>query len=190
MPLFDHFALIARFYDRIFTRVNLEQIHEQLAMPANRLLDVGGGTGRVSGRLTGAQTVIVIDPSTAMLRAAGAKNGLQRASAHAERLPFPDNSIDRVLVVDAFHHFCDQEPAAGELLRVLAPGGRLVIEEPNIELWPVKLLALGERLALMGSRFYRPDAIRRMLEMHGGQVTVHTDDSINMWIIAEKPATA
>lgn len=186
MPFFDHFALIARFYDRIFTRVNPEQIRDWLLLPANRLLDVGGGTGRVSGRLTGAQTVIVVDPSTAMLRAAGAKNGLQLASAHAEWLPFPDGSIDRILVVDAFHHFCDQELAARELLRVLAPGGRLVIEEPNIERWPVKLIALGERLALMRSHFYHPDAIRRMLEMRGGQVTVHTDDALNAWVVVEK----
>lgn len=186
MPRFDHFALIARFYDRIFTRVNLDQVHERLALPAGRLLDVGGGTGRVSGTLAGAQTVIVIDPSTAMLRAARAKNGLRLASAHAERLPFADASFDRILVVDAFHHFCDQELAADELLRVLAPGGRLVIEEPNIERWPVKLIALGERLALMGSRFYRPDAMRRMLETRGGQVTVFADDPINAWVVVEK----
>ena len=182
----DHFALIARFYDRIFTRVNLEQVREWLALPANRLLDVGGGTGRVSGLLTEAGTILVVDPSMAMLQAARVKNGLHLAGAHAERLPFPDGSIDRILVVDAFHHFCDQGMAAGELLRVLAPGGRLVIEEPNIERWPVKLIALGERVALMGSRFYHPDAIRRMFEERGGQVTVFTDDAINMWVIVEK----
>jgi ubiquinone/menaquinone biosynthesis C-methylase UbiE len=186
MPPFDHFALIARFYDRIFTRVNREQLCEWLALPADRLLDVGGGTGRVSSTLAGAKTIIVVDPSTAMLRAARTKNGLRLASAHAERLPFPDASFDRILVVDAFHHFCDQALAADELLRVLAPDGRLVIEEPNIERWPVKLVALGERLALMGSHFYRPEAMRRMLEMRGGQVTLAADDPLNVWVIVEK----
>ncbi len=187
MRPFDHFGLLAPFYDRIFTGLNPERVREWLALPANRLLDVGGGTGRVSGTLTGVKTIIVIDPSTAMLSAARAKNGLYLANAHAERIPFLDASFDRVLVVDAFHHFRNQEQAADELLRVLAPGGRLVIEEPNIGRLTVKLIALGERLAWMGSHFYYPELMRRMFEMRGGQVTVNTDDAINAWVVVEKP---
>ena len=30
-------------------------------------------------------------------------------------------------MVDAFHHVCDQEQTVAELMRVLAPGGRLVV---------------------------------------------------------------
>jgi len=91
-------------------------------------------------------------------------------------------------VVDAFHHFCDQERAADELLRVLAPGGRLVIEEPNIARWTVKFIALGERLAMMGSRFYHPESMRRMFEVRGGRARVNTDDVVNAWLLVEKPA--
>jgi ubiquinone/menaquinone biosynthesis C-methylase UbiE len=187
MRPFDHFAFLAPFYDRIFTGLNSERLREWLALPANRLLDVGGGTGRVSGKLTGIKTIVVIDPSMAMLSASRTKNGLNLANANAERIPFLDSSFDRVLVVDAFHHFCNQEQAADELFRVLAPGGRLVIEEPNIGRWTVKLIALGERLALMGSHFYSPESIRCMFEMRGGQVTVNTDDAINAWVVVEKP---
>ena len=182
----DHFGLLAPFYDRIFRGLNLDRVQEWLDLPATRLLDVGGGTGRVSGGLKGVGTIIVIDPSRAMLRAARGKNGLCLTNAHAEKIPFPDGSFDRVLVVDAFHHFCDQEQAAGELLRVLAPGGRLVIEEPNIARWGVKLIALGERLALMGSRFFHPESMRRMFEVRGGQVTVNTDDVVNAWLVVER----
>jgi ubiquinone/menaquinone biosynthesis C-methylase UbiE len=183
----DHFGLLAPFYDRIFRGLNLHRVQDWLELPAQRLLDVGGGTGRVSGGLTGVGTIIVIDPSRAMMRAARGKNGLGLANAHAERIPFPDASFDRVLVVDAFHHFCDQEQAAGELLRVLAPGGRLVIEEPNITRWTVKLIALGERLAMMGSRFYHPESMRRMFEVRGGRATVNTDDAVDAWLVVEKP---
>lgn len=57
-------------------------------------------------------------------------------------------------MVDAFHHLRDQRAAAGETLRVLRTGGRLVIEEPDIRRWAVKWIALAERLLLMRSRFY------------------------------------
>ncbi|MGC8781080.1 MAG: class I SAM-dependent methyltransferase [Anaerolineae bacterium] len=188
MGRFDHFSLLAPFYDRIFAAPDPAWLRQLLALPAGRLLDAGGGTGRVAATLVGlADLIVVTDLSAAMLREARARDGLCPARAHAERLPFPAASFDRVLVVDAFHHFCDQEQAAGELLRVLAPGGRLVIEEPNIERWPVRLIALGERLALMGSRFHRPDAMRRMFEARGGRVTLHVDDAISTWVVVEKP---
>jgi demethylmenaquinone methyltransferase/2-methoxy-6-polyprenyl-1,4-benzoquinol methylase len=72
----------------------------------------------------------------------------------AEHLPFADGAFDRIVMVDTFHHLHDQHVAAKETLRVLRPGGRLVIEEPDIRRWSVKLVALGERLLLMRSRFY------------------------------------
>jgi len=53
-------------------------------------------------------------------------------------------------------------------LRVLAPGGRLVIEEPDVERTPVRLIALAEKLALMRSvsrRIHLPP----LLERHSAQ---------------------
>jgi demethylmenaquinone methyltransferase/2-methoxy-6-polyprenyl-1,4-benzoquinol methylase len=188
MKLPDHFGLIAPFYDRIFAEHNSARLRELLALPAGRLLDVGGGTGRVSATLVGgARLVVLADPSQAMLGASRVKPGLGPARAHAERLPFPDGSFDRVLVVDAFHHFSDHRQAAGELLRVVAPGGRLVVEELNYERLPVKLIALGEKVLLMGSHFYGPGRLRRLFEAKGVRVTVHVDDQASMWVVAEKP---
>ena len=50
MPYLDHFALLARFYDRIFTPSDTTRLREFLALPARRLLDVGGGTWPRIGR--------------------------------------------------------------------------------------------------------------------------------------------
>ncbi len=45
----DHFDLIARFYDRVFHFLSPERLMSLLhAQPSERILDIGGGTGRVS----------------------------------------------------------------------------------------------------------------------------------------------
>jgi hypothetical protein len=92
-----------------------------------------------------------------MLRQARAK-GLPCVQADACRLPFADQRFDRVLAVDAFHHFAwptaaEAQPLAAEqMLRVLAPRGRVVIGEPDIRVTGVKVIALVEKLLLMRSR--------------------------------------
>jgi demethylmenaquinone methyltransferase/2-methoxy-6-polyprenyl-1,4-benzoquinol methylase len=185
---FDHFSLFAPFYDRLFAFRHPARLRELLALPTGgRLLDAGGGTGRVAQTLRGlAGQIVVIDRSAAMLRRAVRKEGLASACAHAEQLPFPDASFERILVVDAFHHLCDQRQAAAELWRVLATGGRLIIEEPNIETMLIKLVALGERLALMRSRFYTPHDIRDMFQALGARTEVHANHPVNVWIVMEK----
>ena len=189
LPRLDHFGLIAPHYDRVITQVNLAHLLTLLRLePSHRLLDVGGGTGRVSRGMTGlVNQVVLADPSLGMIRQARGRDGLQPANAHAERLSFPAGSFDRILMVDAFHHVCDQQQTAAELLRVLAPGGRLVVEEPNIETLTVKLIALAEKLALMRSHFLSPSAIAQMFRSLGAQVSIHTipDDRLNAWLVVE-----
>jgi uncharacterized protein YbaR (Trm112 family) len=47
--------------------------------------------------------------------------------ADAHRLPFADASFDAVVSFNTFEHLAEPERAAGEILRVLKPGGRLVV---------------------------------------------------------------
>ncbi len=190
-PIFDHFRLIAPFYDSVFDGDSAQaRLAVALALPIDGwLLDAGGGTGRVSATIA-AQTggVIVADVSHGMLRQARRKNGLRPTHSQVERLPFADGRFVRVLVVDAFHHFFHYEAAAREIWRVLQPGGRLVIFEPNIARWPVKLIALAETLLLMRSRFFRAEEIQRMFAaLDGAEVAVNTDDDpFYIQLVAEK----
>ncbi len=48
---------------------------------------------------------------------------------HAESIPFPDDSFDRVTAVVSFHHMADQKQALAEIRRVLKGSGRLVLFE-------------------------------------------------------------
>ena len=185
----DHFSLAAPFYERVFGGVlDPAEIVHHLGLPvAGRLLDAGGGTGRVAQALRGmAGQIVVSDLSDGMLQQAAQKDGLHTVRAHTERLPFADAMFERIIIVDAFHHFCNQQGAIADLWRVLAPGGRLVIEEPNIDAWSVKLVGLIERLALMQSRLVSPRDMAQMLQSVGAQVAVHSTHAFNAWVVADK----
>ncbi len=186
--MLDHFSLAAPFYDRVLRFLDPAILQQHLRLPiAGRLLDAGGGTGRVAQYLAGlAAQIVVTDTSAGMLQQAAAKNGLTVVQAQAERLPFPDAAFERIVVVDAFHHFADQRAAVRELWRVLAPGGRMVIEEPNIDTRHVKLVALAERLVLMRSRFHSPNDMANMIRQVGGQIEVFDDHAFNVWLTADK----
>lgn len=152
-----------------------------------RLLEVGGGTGRIAALLAPLVGQLVIsDLSAPMLDRARSKAICCPVQALAERLPFPDGSYDRVLVVDALHHFENQGQALAELVRVVKPGGRLVVEEPDIGRRPVKFIALAEKLALMGSHFLAPAEIAALLAARGCGVQITDDGLATAWVVAEK----
>ncbi len=52
-------------------------------------------------------------------------------SAAGEHLPFPDNTFDLILSHEVLEHVADDQQAAGEIIRTLSPGGRLVLFVPN-----------------------------------------------------------
>jgi 2-polyprenyl-3-methyl-5-hydroxy-6-metoxy-1,4-benzoquinol methylase len=68
--------------------------------------------------------------------AVGSIKSLVDADVHlveASRLPFPDESFDRVAVVDMLEHVPDEGAFARELARVTKPGGRLVVNTPHLK---------------------------------------------------------
>ena len=108
------------------------------ARPGARFLDVAAGTGDSSVALArrGAE-VVSTDFTQAMLRLGPAKfrrKGLDQrvwasAAADAQRLPFADASFDGVSICYGLRNVEDRGRALGEFLRVLKPGGGLVILE-------------------------------------------------------------
>ena len=153
MP-FDHFDLIASFYDQFGTFRPSALLMNGLSLsPSCTLLDAGAGTGRVAAALRSlVRQVFVVDLSRGMLRRAAAK-GLAAVCAPVETLPFPSGILDRIIMVDALHHVFDQRLTTRELFRVLSSGGRIVIVEPDIHKCSVKAIAIGEKVLLMRSHF-------------------------------------
>jgi len=103
----------------------------------SRILDVGCGTGRLLWQLARAQPgarLTGVDLSEAYLNHARQRLDPRRVelvSGNAERLPFADDSFDAVVSVFMFHELPRhvRRTVFGELCRVLAPGGTLVIQD-------------------------------------------------------------
>jgi ubiquinone/menaquinone biosynthesis C-methylase UbiE len=187
MPIFDHFDLLAPLYETFIPPKDPQEMWNFADLPTSgALLDAGGGTGRVAQFMNGkADSVIVADLSCKMLFKARQKDGLHPVCSHTEKLPFSDGTFARIIMVDALHHVVDQRGTVDELWRTLQPGGRLVIEEPDLRLFGVKLLALAEKLALMRSHFLSPPRIAELLSYADARVRIETS-SFNAWVIAEK----
>jgi demethylmenaquinone methyltransferase/2-methoxy-6-polyprenyl-1,4-benzoquinol methylase len=73
--------------------------------------------------------VVGVDPSTGMLREARRRFAGPLVQGRAEALPFADARFDLLSVGYALRHVPDLEDAFRECLRVLKPGGRLLVLE-------------------------------------------------------------
>ncbi|MGH9568571.1 MAG: class I SAM-dependent methyltransferase [Candidatus Angelobacter sp.] len=102
--------------------------------PADRVLDLGCGTGWASrrmARITSQGEVMGLDVADEMLRraehASAGIGNIRYVWGSAENIPAPDDHFSKVLSVESFYYYADQAKALDELKRVMMPGGRLFI---------------------------------------------------------------
>jgi demethylmenaquinone methyltransferase/2-methoxy-6-polyprenyl-1,4-benzoquinol methylase len=184
---FNHFDFLAPIYDRYIKPADASKMRIRAKLPATgRLLDVGGGTGRASYELRKmVEGIIIADSSEGMLRRAVKKEVFSLVCSESEGLPFPDESFERVIMVDALHHVEDHRKTLSELWRVVKPGGRIVIEEPDIRTIPVMILAVVEKIALMRSHFISPVKIKDSFNSPRSVVNIDTEGT-TAWVIIDK----
>jgi len=107
--------------------------------PGERVLDLGCGSGwatRLLARLVGEGPegfgqVVGVDVSDEMVRQAREASkdfgNILYAWGSAQQIPWEENFFDKVLSVESFYYYADQDRALKELFRVMAPRGRLFI---------------------------------------------------------------
>jgi ubiquinone/menaquinone biosynthesis C-methylase UbiE len=173
MPI-NHFDIISGVYHRWGRFDPQHPLLGLLDLPSQGLIiDVGGGTGRVARLLAApGRPVVVVDVSTGMLRRARGLSDIWPVMADAAHLPFESGAAVRCLIVDALHHIPSQQASIDELCRALQPGGILVVDEPDLRVFAVKLIRIGEWLLWMGSHFLNQDQLEALFDLHPGKIDV------------------
>lgn len=157
--------------------------------PGQRVLDLAGGTGDLAAKFAnnvGEQgQVILADINAAMLQV-GRERLLDQgvlvdyAQVNAESLPFANNSFDIITMAFGLRNVTDKEAALASMLRVLKPGGRVLILEfselkirplkPLYDVFSFKMLPLLGKLIAKDADSYR--YLAESIRMHPNQETL------------------
>jgi ubiquinone/menaquinone biosynthesis C-methylase UbiE len=157
-----------RMRQQFFPEAVREKAYEMAGAKAGMTAaDIGAGTGFVTeGLLALGLSVAAVDQSPEMLAVLKEKLGssgvLTCLEGTAEQLPLDDSSVDVVLANMYLHHVEEPEMAIGEMVRVLAPGGRLVITD--LDTHENEFLSTEQHDRWLG---FERDDIRRWFEAAG-----------------------
>lgn len=138
----DTFDRIAHEYDEAFPPHIVEHYLAKRVRyiaahcPSGRVLDVGCGTGTLAARLADAGFAVTgLDPSQGMLDVmVESAPAVERVRGEGSDLPFEDGIFDVAITVAALHHVADPADVRAtliEMVRVLRPGGRIVVWDHN-----------------------------------------------------------
>jgi SAM-dependent methyltransferase len=184
-------AKVADYYDRYWSAPatpRYEPDGELMALlqrnvdPTTAVLDVGCGAGNSYAPVVAARadSYVGVDVSSKAVELARAAGLDARVIDDAASLPFEDDSFDLAVCVEVFEHLFAPDRAAGEIRRLLRPGGKLVVSTPNAVYWRLRAnLVLGHWNPLGDElsgdkpwrdphiRFFSPSLMERMLREAG-----------------------
>jgi len=130
----------------LFDRMTVATLDAVSAKPGEKIMDLACGRGVDAFQLAlkGADS-FGLEPSDKMLKKAlewiepGKTHPVIFVRALAENIPFPDQSLDKLVCKGAIDHFLDLEGSLKETARTLKPDGRLIISVANFESLSCKL---------------------------------------------------
>lgn len=199
-------GLVARVFDSVAARYDLMNdlmsggvhriwkrftIELSAVRPGQAVLDIAGGTGDLAAKFADivgpGGRVVLADINESMLQVGrdklidhGYQGNLEYVQADAQYLPFPDDSFDCVSIAFGLRNVTDKDLALRSMLRVLKPGGRLLVLEfskPDNELlgkaydgYSFRVLPLMGKLVAGDSDSYQ--YLAESIRMHPDQETL------------------
>lgn len=137
--------------------------------PGAQVLDAGCGTGGMMVRLSHQPWHVQgvdLDPSAVL--ACQLRGLAEVRQADVSCLPFADAHFDAVLSLDVlYHQSVNQEAAMTEMVRVLKPGGLLILNLPAFD-----CLRGSHDAAVCGARRYKACHVQRLLRFHRMEVEI------------------
>ncbi len=138
-------ANLVAYLERVMLHPFVQEVHRAShrmlnLQPGMQVLEVGCGLGadaqEMSRQVSPGGSVLGVDYSTLMVSEAqrrSAESGLPVRFEHGDvcALSMPDASFDAVRAERVFQHLSTPEVAAGEIARVLKPGGRALVIDPD-----------------------------------------------------------
>jgi len=187
---------LVAFYDDYWRQADDTFDHQRLDLivqriePGERVLEVDCGPGVLARRLAdkGAH-VQATECSIVAAERARAKGILTaHVDSDIEPLPFPDDHFDAVVSNSMVEHRFNHEHVLDELVRVLRPGGKLLLCLPNLAHWKCRWWLLTGRFPYIKNsptdflhiRFFTVAEARKLLAARGVD-TVEVDGSASLW---------
>ncbi len=167
-----------------------QTIREAAIRRGQTVLDLAGGTGDLalafSRQVGAAGQVVLADINASMLQEgrrrlidAGVAGNLSIAQVDAEQLPFADSTFDCITIAFGLRNVTRKEKALESMLRVLKPGGKLMILEfskpaealqPAYDVYSFKVLPLIGKLVANDDTSYQ--YLAESIRMHPDQDTL------------------
>ncbi len=161
--------------------------YERLQLRAGELvLDLGAGFGRhafeslrrgatvVACDLAWDELISVANTAVAMDEVGDIPTGatLSVANGDATKLPFADNSFDRIIASEVMEHIPDDHAALVELTRVLKPGGIIAITVPA---------SLPEKICWkLSDEYYAPKSVGGHVRIYSGEELPNKMSSVGL----------
>ena len=135
----DYFDRVAQDWDEMresffSDEVRTKALSTAAVQKGKTAADIGAGTGFISeGLIQKGLQVIAVDQSEAILKEMKRKfadiETIDYRVGQAQNLPIPDGTVDYAFANMYLHHVESPSEAIAEMVRILKPGGKLVITD-------------------------------------------------------------
>ena len=188
----DNFNKFANWYDLIIhPRENVVWQKDMINHKKHLIIDLGGGTGRLVPHLLNlAERVVLADHSFSMLRVSkfAESPNVNRVCCDLSDLPFKKNIIANFVLVDTIHHVYYPKAIVEKLSTWIQGENILLVEEPDIQYFMIKVIAFLERVLGMNSHFYNKEEILSWFP----EIHFHREikqDGANFYLILQQKET-